>query len=74
MFYDGILTTIISKNNRNHNIVFDALNYLKQNSRTNAKVLTEIPYQIFKNLDFLDGINEYILINIKASINEFKRE
>ena len=74
MFYDGILTTIISKNNRNHNIVFDALNYLKQNSRTNAKVLTEIPYQIFKNLDFLDGINEYSLINIKASINEFKRE
>ena len=74
MFYDGILTTIISKNKKNHDIVFDALNYLKQNSRTNAKVLTEIPYQIFKNLDFLQDVEEYTLINIKASINEFKRE
>ena len=73
MFYDGILTTIISKNNKNHDIVFDALNYLKQNNKTNAKVLTEIPYTIFKNLDFLENKSEYSLINIKASINEFKR-
>ena len=74
MFYDGILTTIISKNEANHKIVFDALNFLKQNNKTNAKVLTNIPYQIFKNLDFLEGVEDYCLINIKASINEFKRE
>ena len=74
MFYDGILTTIISKNDLNHKIVFDCLNYLKQNNKTNAKVLTLIPRLIFRNLEFLKGIDDYLLINIKASINEFKRE
>lgn len=74
MFYDGILTTIISKKELNHKIVFDCLNYLKQNNKTNAKVLTLIPRLIFSNLEFLKGIDDYLLINIKASCNEFKRE
>ncbi len=74
MFYDGILATIISKNEGNHEIINEALNYLKVNNISNAKVLTEIPYLIFKSLDFLSNVNEYTLINIKSSINEFKRE
>ena len=53
MFYDGILATIISKSEANHEIINDALNYLKVNNISNAKVLTDIPYLIFKNLDFL---------------------
>ena len=74
MFYDGILATIISKSEANHEIINDALNYLKVNNINNAKVLTDIPYLIFKNLDFLTNIDSYTLINIKSSINEFKRE
>ena len=74
MFYDGILATIISKSEANHEIINDALNYLKVNNISNAKVLTDIPYLIFKNLDFLTNIDSYTLINIKSSINEFKRE
>ncbi len=69
MFYDGILATIISKNEGNHEIINEALNYLKVNNISNAKVLTEIPYLIFKSLDFLSNVNEYTLINIKSSIN-----
>ena len=74
MFYDGILATIISKSEANHEIISDALNYLKVNNISNAKVLTDIPYLMFKNLDFLSSVNSYTLINIKSSINEFKRE
>ena len=74
MFYDGILLSIISKENATHDIIDEALNYLKLNNKRNAKVLTNIPYLIFKNLDFLANISSYTLINIKSSINEFKRE
>ena len=74
MFYDGILSAIITKNDSNHDIIDSALNYLKLNKKTNAKVITDIPYQIFKNLDFLSNVNDYVVINVKASINEFKRE
>ena len=74
MFYDGILATIISKSEANHEIINDALNYLKVNNISNAKVLTDIPYLMFKNLDFLTDVNSYTLINIKSSINEYKRE
>ena len=74
MFYDGILCAIISKGEKNHEIIDKALNYLKLNKRANAKVLTDIPYLIFNNLDFLNGVKDYTIINVKASINEFKRD
>ena len=63
MFYDGILSSIISKTGSNHEIIDEAMNYLKVNNVSNAKVLTDIPYLIFKNLDFLSDVNEYTLIS-----------
>ena len=66
MFYDGILLSIISKEHATHDIIDEALNYLKLNNKRNAKVLTNIPYLIFKNLDFLANVSSYTLINIKS--------
>lgn len=48
MFYDGILLSIISKSNATHDIIDEALNYLKLNNKSNAKVLTDIPYLILR--------------------------